>query len=250
MGNREPVQMNEPENREDDRGQCEMELKRLTEHIWVMPYEEERDRPNLGYVKGDHWSLAIDAGHSAAHVGEFYALLEKENLPLPRLTVLTHWHWDHTFGMHAVKGLTLANGKTDLHLAEWRNKIEKDGPGEFFALHESIRKEYCENTEVIVKQADIVFSGEITLDLGGCTVRAVQAEAPHTEDSTLVFVDEDKTLFLGDSTCDDAFTGIKDKELCRKLADTIREINPEICVEGHWMPVAAEDTLADLTSDP
>ena len=59
MGNREPVQMNEPENREDDRGQCEMELKRLTEHIWVMPYEEERDRPNLGYpmpcrsIRGD-----------------------------------------------------------------------------------------------------------------------------------------------------------------------------------------------------
>ena len=55
-----------------------MELKRLTEHIWYMPFEAERDRPNLGYVKGDHWSLAIDAGHSAAHVREFYRLLEKE----------------------------------------------------------------------------------------------------------------------------------------------------------------------------
>ena len=44
-----------------------MELKKLTEHIWYMPYESERDRPNLCYVKGDNWSLAIDAGHSAAH---------------------------------------------------------------------------------------------------------------------------------------------------------------------------------------
>ena len=67
-----------------------MELKRLTEHIWYMPYEEERDRPNLGYVLGKNWSLAIDAGHSAAHVRAFYALLAKENLPLPSLTVLTH----------------------------------------------------------------------------------------------------------------------------------------------------------------
>ena len=66
--------------------QCTMELKRLTEHIWYMPFEEERDRPNLGYVKGSHWSLAIDAGHSAAHTREFYSLLEKENLPLPSLT--------------------------------------------------------------------------------------------------------------------------------------------------------------------
>jgi len=77
-----------------------MELKKLSEHIWYMPYESERDRPNLGYIKGKNWSLAIDAGHSAAHTKEFYALLEKEDLPLPSLTVFTHWHWDHTFGMH------------------------------------------------------------------------------------------------------------------------------------------------------
>ena len=100
-----------------------MELKRLTEHIWYMPYEEERDRPNLCYVKGDRWSLAIDAGHSAAHVREFYALLEKENLPLPGLTVLTHWHWDHTFGIHAIHGLALGNAKTDGHLKAFRKEL-------------------------------------------------------------------------------------------------------------------------------
>ena len=226
-----------------------MELKRLTEHIWIMPFEQERDRPNLGYVKGKNRSLAIDAGHSAAHVQEFYRLLEKENLPLPDLTVLTHWHWDHTFGMYAVNGMTLANAKTDMHLAEWKDKIEKAGPGEFLAIHESIRREYAGNTEVIVKQADLVFSGEILLNLGGCTVRAVQAEAPHTEDSTLVCVEQDKTLFIGDSAGDDFFTGIKSADLCGKLAGTIREINPDICVEGHWMPVATEDTLADLMGD-
>ena len=93
-----------------------MELKRLSEHIWNMPFETERDRPNLDYVKGGNWSLAIDAGHSAAHTKAFYALLEKESLPLPSLTVLTHWHWDHTFGMHAVNGLCLANAKTNRYL--------------------------------------------------------------------------------------------------------------------------------------
>ncbi len=226
-----------------------MELKRLTEHIWYMPFETERDRPNLGYVKGDHWSLAIDAGHSAAHVREFYRLLEIESLPRPRLTVLTHWHWDHTFGMHAVNGLTLANGKTNRHLAEWKEKIEKNGPGEFFAIHESIRKEYGKTPEVIVRQADLVFEGEIALDLGGCMVKVIRAEAPHTDDSTLIWVDRDRTLFLGDSTGDDFFTGMKRPDLCRKLADTIRKIHPGICMEGHWVPVSMEDTLADLMSD-
>ena len=223
-----------------------MELKKLSEHIWFMPYESERDRPNLGYVKGDKWSLAIDAGHSDNHVKEFYALLEKDGLPLPSLTVLTHWHWDHTFGMHAVNGLTIANQKTNGHLVEWKNKIEANGPAEFLAIHESIRKEYAGGKEVIVKPADILFSGEMTFDLGGCRVCIVESESPHTEDSTLVFIEEDKVLFLGDSTCDDFMTGIKDMELCEKLGAKIKMLNPEICMEGHWVPVTTEDSLSEL----
>ena len=44
-------------------------LNRLTERIWVYPFEEERDRPNLGYIRGDRWSLAVDAGVGVAVLG-------------------------------------------------------------------------------------------------------------------------------------------------------------------------------------
>ena len=225
-----------------------MELKKLTERIWYMPYEEERDRPNLGYIKGDKLSLAIDAGHSALHTKEFYALLEKEGLPLPSLTVLTHWHWDHTFGMHAVNGLCIANEKTNQYLEEWKKKVEENGPDEFLAMDYSIRKEYSGNLEVIVKTADIVYSGKMKLDLGGCKVTLIQTEAPHTDDSTLVYVNDDNVLFLGDSTCGEFPTWVKSEELCKSLADTIKSIGPDICVEGHWEPVETEDTLSDLLS--
>ena len=57
---------------------------------------------------------------------------------------------------------------------------------------------------------------------------------------------EDKVLFLGDSTCDDFMTGIKDRELCQKLEAKIKALNPETCMEGHWEPVETEDTLNDL----
>ena len=55
-----------------------MKLERLSERIWVYPYEEKRDRPNLSYIRGDKWSLAVDAGHSADHVTEFYEALKEE----------------------------------------------------------------------------------------------------------------------------------------------------------------------------
>ena len=67
-----------------------MRLNRLTERIWIYPFEKERDRPNLCYIRGDRWSMAVDAGHSDAHVADFYRALEAERLPLPSLTVLTH----------------------------------------------------------------------------------------------------------------------------------------------------------------
>lgn len=223
-----------------------MELKKLTERIWYMPYEEERDRPNLGYIRGDNWSLAIDAGHSARHVNEFYALLEKEGLPLPSLTVLTHWHWDHTFGMHAVNGLCIANENTNRHLMQWKKKIEENGPDEFLAMDYSIQKEYSGNREVIVKTADLVYAGEMTLDLGGCKVTIMEAVSPHTDDATLVYAEDDRILFLGDSTCGEFPTWIKNDALCESLADTIRNIGPGLCVEGHWEPVETDDTLADL----
>ncbi len=225
-----------------------MELRKLTEHIWYMPFEEERDRPNLGYIKGDKRSLAVDAGHSEAHIREFYDSLRKEGLPLPSLTVLTHWHWDHTFAMHAVNGLTITNKTTNGHLLECIKKIEKNGPDVFLNMYDSIRKEYSGSKEVIVVPADIVFEGCMTIDLGGCTISIFQTEAPHTDDSTLVYVGEDKTLFIGDAACAQFPDGARDKKLAKKLADKIRSTGAVTCVEGHWQPVETEDTLRDLLS--
>ena len=169
-----------------------MNLNRLSERIWVYPYEEKRDRPNLSYIRGDRWSLAVDAGHSADHTRAFYKALEDAGLPLPELTVITHWHWDHTLGMHAVHGLTLANEKTNQYLADFKTRIEKEGTAFFLAMHQSIRNEYGDGKPVIVKPANLVFRGEMTLDAGNCPIRIFQAEAPHTDDSTLIWLPDEK----------------------------------------------------------
>ena len=226
-----------------------MKLNRLSERVWFFPYEEERDRPNLGYVRGDRWSLAVDAGHSEAHVKEFYKALEEEGMPLPGLTVLTHWHWDHTFGMHAVHGLCLANERTNRHLREAREKLRREGPEAFLSLDESIRAEYAGNRSMVITEADLVFSGEILLDLGNCPVRVFQAEAPHTDDSSLVYLPEEKVLFLGDASCGTFPDWKKDAALCRQLAQTVKTLGAETVLEGHWTPVPVQDTINDLLSD-
>ena len=223
-----------------------MKLNRLTERIWVYPFEEERDRPNLSYIHGNRWSLAVDAGHSADHTREFYRALEDAGLPLPALTVLTHWHWDHTFGMHAVHGLCLANEQTNQHLADFRERLEAEGTDFFFAMDETIRREYTGDKPVVVTLPDMLFRGRMHLDAGNCPIRIFQAEAPHTDDSTLIEVPGEKVLILGDCTGGVFPEWTVDPELAGKLAETIRKTAPDICLPGHWTPLSPEFIIRDL----
>ena len=220
---------------------------RLTERVWVYPYEEERDRPNLGYIRGDRLSLAVDAGHSDAHIDEFYRSLEAEGLPLPDLTVLTHWHWDHTFAMHKVHGLTLANRHTDQYLRNFRDKIQREGIEAFLAMDETIRLEYAGNRPVVIVPADVVFTGGIDIDLGNCSIHAFEVESPHTDDCTFVLIPSQGTLFIGDANSGAFPTWERDSALAGKLAGTIRALDANILVEGHWTPTTKEDVLNDLT---
>lgn len=227
-----------------------MDLIKLTQRVWYYPFEKERDRPILGYVKGDDWSLAIDAGHSRLHTLGFYSALEKAGLPMPTITVLTHWHWDHTFGMHAIKGKCISNEKTKEHIADFKNWYTKHDVEDFLALDECIRKEYSDlkNYSVVITVPDNTFINELRLDAGNCPVRLLQAESPHTDDSTLIVVENDKVLFLGDAAVGGFPTWEKDLILCRKLADTIDGLDVEICLESHHLPQTKQEIIDGLRS--
>ena len=223
-----------------------MKLQRLTEKIWFYPFEEERDRPNLGYIRGDRWSLAVDAGHSRDHTLAFYRELENAGLPLPALTVLTHWHWDHTFGMHSVHGLCAAEKRTEEHLRRFRERFAREGRAFFLGLDESIRLEYSEDRPVVITLPDMTFMDNMSLDAGNCPVHIFHAPGPHTDDSTLIHVPGEKTLFLGDAACGVFPTGEKDAHLAGLLRHTLSLSGADIFMEGHWHPQSLSEVEASL----
>ena len=223
-----------------------MKLIRLTDRVWIYPYEEKRDRPNLGYIRGDEMSMAVDAGHSEEHVREFYKAIEDEGLPLPSLTVLTHWQWDHTFGMHVVNGSALASEKTNGHLEKIRDRIRDEGPEGFLSFDESIRLEYEGGKSVVVTLADETYTGEKMIDLGGCKVRIFEAQSPHTDDSTLVFAEDEGVLFIGDSACGSFPSGRFAAAPALKLLEDIRSTGAKTVIEGHWIPQTLEESAGEL----
>lgn len=78
-------------------------LSQISPKVYILPFDEEQDRPNLGYIHGDNYSMLIDAGNSPAHLQMMLSEIEKAGLPAPKLALLTHWHWDHTFAMPTLK---------------------------------------------------------------------------------------------------------------------------------------------------
>lgn len=236
-----------------------MELKKISNRIYYLPAEEKTDRPVIGYIKGDKYSLAIDAGNSSKHVEKFYCELNNVGLKLPDYTVITHWHWDHTFGMHSVVGKTIAGQLTNNKLKDvvtwqWsdddmKNRLETGKDIEM--CDKCIKLEYSNRQEIKVTSADIEFSGSLKINLGGIYCELTEIEAPHSEDSVLIYVPEEKAVFIGDADCEDHYNnnGHYDKNKLESFIALIKEIDFNTYVLGHDEPQTKEEAISYLMDE-
>jgi len=201
-----------------------MELLDITDKVYCFSFDQDKDYPNLGYVQGESFSIAIDAGASVAHLALFYEALKKRGLRLPGLTILTHWHWDHTFAMHAVHGLTLAGKATNAKL-----KVVKDWKWDKYSMEkrlalgleipfcdEKIKQEYKSLCEIKVSEANLVFSGKLSVNAGKTLCEAIEVVAPHSKDSTIVYIPEQGIIFAGDAHNEDFYERANNMEQSKR----------------------------------
>ena len=231
-------------------------LKQVTQRVWCLPWEEERDRPSLYYIRGDRRSLAVDAGSSPAHVAQFYAALEKRGLPLPDFTAVTHWHWDHTFGLGAVQGVTLASALANRKLRqvrawEWTPEAmaQRERRGEDIPFcNEHIRREYPDLGAVSVSLAEMEVEGELTLHLGGVDCRLLCRDTPHSRDGLLVHVPQEGVLALGDADCEDLYQpgAGYDPARLRALLELLSSLEFSLALPGHSGPETRSQELEYL----
>ena len=227
-----------------------MNMRKLTERVYYYPHQPETDRPMLAYIRGSRWAMAIDAGNSAAHVDEFYQALNPAGLKLPDFTVITHWHWDHTFGMHHIHGASIACRRTNQFLIRERERLADPEYEDFLKRDDlCLSREYGAEGRVIAVPSDIRFEEEMLLDLGGITARIFCAESPHSEDTVLIEIPEEKLLFLGDSTCEDYYQdGYMDREKLKSLIALIGSVDCNTCILSHTDPLGKEELLQYLSS--
>lgn len=227
-----------------------MGLKKINDRVFYYPHQKVTDRPLLAYLKGDKLALAIDAGNSAKHVDEFYKALEIEGLKKPDMTVITHWHWDHTFGMHHIHGISIALKKTNDFLEKEKNRLTDSSYIKFIKKdNKYLNKEYSNNQKIVVTLSDVQFENELTLNLGEMTAKIFHAEAPHSEDTVLIYIPEEKILFLGDSTSEDFYNNdYMDMDKLKSLIKLIENTECQLCILGHTEPIHKADLLSYLKS--
>ena len=227
-----------------------MGLKNLTKNIYFLPHEPEVDRPMLAYVKGDKFSLAVDAGYSKKHVQDFYRALRSCDLKEPDFTVITHWHYDHTFGLHDISGVSIAHQKTNLFLREQQDRANHKKYIDILKKDDThFAKEYAGENELNIVIADIEYVEKMTLNLGNITAHIFHTVSPHSEDTTCIYIPEEKVLFLGDSTSEDFFNGgYMDKRKLQHLIERIYSIDCDYCVLSHCEPLKKNELLAYLNT--
>ncbi|MFS0870357.1 MBL fold metallo-hydrolase [Paenibacillus xylanilyticus] len=182
-------------------------LNKLSESIYYLSNQNDKDRPTLGLVCGDQHSLVIDGGNSVQHAKDFLQEISRLNVPPVKYLAITHAHWDHFLGMNEFNATIIVNRLTNQLINVWRNYSYDD-----YSLNEYVKsnKMSSQCMEIIQNEIpmrdsfklnapDIIFEDSLQIDLGNKVCILERIRSTHTDDSTIVYIPDEKTIFLGDS---------------------------------------------------
>lgn len=181
-------------------------LNKLNESIYYLSNQNDKERPTLGLVCGEKYSLVIDGGNSALHARAFLKEIERLNVPPIKYLVITHAHWDHFLGMNEFNASIIVNSLTHQKMEVWRRYSYDDRSLREYVesnnmtshCMEIIQLEIPEREQFKLGTPDLVFEQSLHIDLGNKVCVLERIRSTHTDDSTIVYIPDEKVIFLGD----------------------------------------------------
>lgn len=227
-------------------------IYKIGKRFWYITPIAATDRPILGMVVGNNKTLMIDAGNSENHTNYFLKELLKREVPHPNMVVLTHWHWDHIFGLSALPHAVSISSKETRDEMEkllplsWSDealeKRVKEGTEIQFCAN-AIKEEFKDHRDIKIVMPDLTFEKRVEIDLGGVTCIVQHVGGDHAADSVIVYIKEEKILFLGDCIYPDIFSekvNYTPKEILR-LLDELESFDADTYILSHQMPMTKEE---------
>jgi len=230
-------------------------FERLTDRFWYQTPVSVTDRPVLAVVQGDEQTLMIDAGNSKSHAELFLKEVKGAGIRTPDLLALTHWHWDHVFGLAHLDVPSIATRKTREEIEvmadyDWTDealaeRIEQGIEIKFCA--DAIKEEFGDERDIAVALPTITFDGRLEIDLGGVTCVLEQVEGDHSPGCAVIHIPEERILFLGDAFYADIFAPKPNYtvERTRQLLETLDQFEADHYVLSHGGPITRSEYLQE-----
>jgi len=168
-------------------------LAPVSEHVQVIPDNSVPLVPNVGLVVGATGVLVVDTGLGPANGAAVAAVMQQLAKGKKTYLVATHAHPEHDLGAQAFPAETRM-----IRSREQAADIADQGlkPAQVFASRSPAIADLLKDARF--RPADISFDRDLTLDLGGVSVRLMALGPNHTAGDTAIWVAEDRVLFSGD----------------------------------------------------
>ena len=233
-------------------------IEKIGKRFWYMTPVSETDRPILGMVVGEEKSLMIDAGNSEAHAQLFLKMLAEKQVNNPQLVILTHWHWDHIFGLSALNEvLSISSAYTKVEMKKliplsWSDEALDQRVSEGTEIEfcsSAIKKEYVDHRDIKITLPDLTFEDKLEIDLGGVTCIVKHVGGDHAYDSVVIYIKEEKILFLGDSIYPDIFSEKRNYTIEHTLAllEELEIFDADTYILSHWRPISKDEFQNEVT---
>lgn len=167
--------------------------QKITDHVYVIPDNNVVLVPNVGIVVGSRGVLVIDTGMGARNGATVLREARKINDGGTLYLATTHIHPEHDLGAGAFPGDTV------MIRSEGQEKEIADTGLTTATLFASRSPGWAELLKgATFRKANVTFSDEHVVDLGGARVRLIAMGTNHTRGDTAFFVEPDGVLFAGD----------------------------------------------------
>jgi cyclase len=198
-----------------------MHRERISDDIYVFT-SGLYAQVTAGVIVTPAGAVVIDTLPFPSETRQVIDYIERRSPAGIKYVIYTHYHADHTYGgylfrnaqviSHALcRELLMTRGEAGLQLARQQN------PG---------------LADVRMRLPDIVFSGEMTLRIGGKTL--ILAHSPgHTPDCITIYVKEDKILFASDTVMPVPYIVDGDADQMLGSLARLKSMALENVVQGH-----------------
>ncbi|MEL4024898.1 MBL fold metallo-hydrolase [Lysinibacillus endophyticus] len=242
-------------------------IHKIGKSFWYMTPISLTDRPVLAMVVGENKTLMIDAGNSEDHANYFLNEMKKREISNPEIVILTHWHWDHIFGLSALtNAVSIASSETKSEMEKllpfsWTDEAIDERVKEGIEIEfcvKAIKEEFKNHRDIKITLPDMTIEKRAEIDLGGVSCIVQHVGGDHAADSVIVYIKEEKILFLADCIYAKMYAPkvhYTVQETLR-LLDVLESFAAETYILSHQGPISKEEydkevamlrTIAKLT---